>query len=278
MSEHKIVIVGGYGVGKTSYVEKIKNEWLHCVEKHTIGDHYVTTEYYKDVVGVFVMVDIQSEVSFELARQWKQYFDTKLLKKPVILLINKCDLISNLKMNYDDFCRQHVFAKWYLISVKSYSSEKLLAPLHDLIEFYNARPIQKPEDPKNLSDQLSFNTANSVKQRQQYINDHYPQLQSHVVDLLLEHSRTYHCLKYRNYKCEIEIGDLYIKDYYDDTDPVEYTVLGKSFANGCKSEPSYLTLDELENLTSQLEKYLKSQGLEVKYTSHCCIEVSWKKA
>lgn len=123
---------------------------------------------------------------------------------------------------------------------------------------------------KKLRDELNENTNNMITQRKLHVKESYDALQTRVVNKLKKYSNNYY-----NHECEITIGDLYIKNYYDQPTNIEYTKLGYVFANRLKSELSYPSLNELEYLSYKLEKYLKSQGLNVEYTSHCCIKISW---
>jgi len=122
---------------------------------------------------------------------------------------------------------------------------------------------------KNLQDELNENTNRMKEQRKLHLKNSYHDLQDHVVNKL----KKYSCQYYKN-ECKITIGNLYIKNYYDHVN-IEYTNLGYIFANGLNPKLSFPSSDELEYLTTKLEKYLILQGLDVTYTSHCCITISW---
>lgn len=123
-----------------------------------------------------------------------------------------------------------------------------------------------------LFDELYDNTTLVVEERNMYMVYEYNNLQAYVIELLRNHSCTSHLYAYK-----IEIGNLYIKNYYKHT-KIEYNYLGEKFKESFKNKnPPYPTLDELDWMTNKLEQYLTSQNFEVTYTSHCCLRVAWHK-
>lgn len=121
-----------------------------------------------------------------------------------------------------------------------------------------------------LTEQLKQNTRNAIINYDILMDNHYTLLQSKVLELLDHHSK-----KSKYFYYDVEIGNLYIEDYYNpkcNKTILCETILGGNFRADVGDVPS---LDELQDLTSRLEKYLLSQGLSVTYISHCNIRISW---
>jgi len=82
----------------------------------------LTRMYYREARAAFVVFDIARDRTFSAVLKWKQDIDAKVALPdgtpiPVVLLANKCDLVKQLP-NYDDFCREYGFLKWFATSAK----------------------------------------------------------------------------------------------------------------------------------------------------------------
>lgn len=128
-----------------------------------------------------------------------------------------------------------------------------------------------------LRDELNELTKTNFKLHKDLIDEHYPFLLEYIIKILKERA------KY-SYVSEVEIGNFYVKDYYDNCEKYfrDLTPFGLEFHNFMKSKtdaptliPFVPSLNDLEHLISKLEQYLKSQGLQVKYISHCNIVIDW---
>ena len=149
---YKICVVGDRETGKTSFVKKIVYDVFSSTYKETIGADFnlsvkeidgeifrlqlwdiggqerfgtMTKKYYEETTAVFLIVDAMKESTITGAIKWKNDLDNKL-GKPVILLVNKTDLIykidlfkKNVIMDYDAFCNTHGFHSWINISAKT---------------------------------------------------------------------------------------------------------------------------------------------------------------
>lgn len=290
--EQKIVIVGGVNVGKTALVQRLAHNMFLKDYKATIGlnavtlpnnivlydiagQEYLTSLYYKDAIGAFVVTDITQPLTLEMAKRWKKDLDDKLPDKPVFLLINKCDLDTDT-VDYDAFCHNHGFKKWIRICVKdglrttSLISDmlKLGIKTPPVVAGKNNLTNQEISVTQPLSCQLYANTSKVVEERKRYVDEHYEDLQAHVVDFLLDQSRTN-----EEYKYTLTVNNLYVSNNDDNYEIPLNTVLGKKFSPPTK--PSCPTSSELVYLTNKLIHYLISQGLTVIYKSPCCIKIRW---
>ena len=226
MSGSKIVIVGDVGVGKSALVKRLTYDMFEPNYKATIGVNAVTScsgitlydvagqelygnltsLYYKDAMGAFVMMDYTRLLTCETAKRWKKDLDNKLPNKPVLLLINKMDLVEHSEpFDYDTFCEENGFKRWYLISVKNASHTSRL--IEDMIEFCKDCKVDVKiiEKETSLYDELKSNSKETVERRESYVKQHYDQLQSYVVDQLKKYSLT---RLYNQY--EFNIGDIII--------------------------------------------------------------------
>jgi len=147
----KVIVVGDIGTGKTSLIQRYTNGTFDRGYKATIGVDFclkeiqwtknttvsvqlwdiagqerfanLTRMYYKEARGAFVVFDVFRERTFEAVLKWKADIDAKVTLPdgrviPVVLLANKCDLLSDKSIDLDDFCKTHGFEKWFLTSAK----------------------------------------------------------------------------------------------------------------------------------------------------------------
>ena len=124
-------------------------------------------------------------------------------------------------------------------------------------------PTKVVKTVKLLGDELYELSTKS--RRKQLIKDHYVDLQTHVVEYLTAQATN-------NFVTNVElaIGELY--DGLSSLGP-----LGIKFSTLLNIDKATPTLEELEELTQLLEKYLVSQNIKVIYTSHCCLKISWDR-
>lgn len=277
MNNYKFVIVGNNE--KISFVEKLAGVNISDENKHRNSIeftfiHYVNNEFVniklvnlgseayhlssvcEDAQGVFVWMGEPAKNVGNVLK-WKKELDNRMntIKYPVVLLTD------HEYFDYDCFCKNNGFHKYMTVE------DALQYGISNMIDFL---PSKNGSSLKTLSEVLYENTKINRKLRKQYVQEQYIHLQDHVVDLLKTYS-----LKNLGYSCEIEICELYIKDYYEDKKETEYTKLGERFMTKCFN--LLPGLNELETLTTQLEKYLISQGFKVSYLSHCYLRICWYK-
>ncbi|XP_026224830.1 ras-related protein Rab-7L1-like [Anabas testudineus] len=155
MTEHlmKILVVGDWNVGKSSFVHRYVNGHFNKAYKMTVGVDFsvkllhwsdkekvrlqlwdiagqerfisMTRIYYKGALGCVVMFDVTSSSSFLNCRHWKQDLDHKAMLPngnsiPCILLANKCDLAQRVVSaeSINRFSKANGFITWIEISVK----------------------------------------------------------------------------------------------------------------------------------------------------------------
>jgi len=151
----KIIVVGDQNTGKTSLIERYTHGIFDKMYKATIGVDFclkdlkwnsntqislqlwdiagqerftnLTRMYYREARGAFIVFDVcKDRTLLEGAMKWKADIDNKVLLPngkplPVILLANKCDLLSPEKLteiNLDRFCKENGFTNWFLTSAK----------------------------------------------------------------------------------------------------------------------------------------------------------------
>ena len=149
----KIIVIGDIGTGKTSIIKRYVRDQFSSNYKCTIGVDFfmkelklyngstaklqlwdiagqerfgnMTRVYYKDAVGVCVVVDVNRVATLEAVKKWKSDVDEKLSKNiPAILLINKCDSSDKDDWepeNIDDInmiCTKYGFVDWFKTSAK----------------------------------------------------------------------------------------------------------------------------------------------------------------
>lgn len=156
---YKILVVGDPATGKTSIVKSYVNNTSIMHTKSTIGVDFalkvldyddnttirlqlwdiagqerfgsMTRVYYKEALGALVVYDISRPPTFESVTKWKRDLDEKVALPdvlgggpiPVILLANKCDLVTEDKArkaesDLNKFCEVHGFCKWFYTSAK----------------------------------------------------------------------------------------------------------------------------------------------------------------
>lgn len=153
IQEHKIVILGDIGTGKTSFVKRVAHGIFSIHYKASVGqnsDYKVMTRdggsyrfnlcvigggekfglatrfYYEKAIGCFIFVDITRENTFDGALSWVSDFQVKhpMAKHvPIYLMISKIDLIPkgdsrNFEISQWILKYGHKFTKIFRVSSK----------------------------------------------------------------------------------------------------------------------------------------------------------------
>jgi Ras-related protein Rab-32 len=155
----KIVMVGRFGAGKTSLIQRYVNNQFNNLYKTTIGVDFslklhnladerqvklafwdiagmerfgsATRLYYKQALCAFVVFDATMADAFKDVVAWKTDIDNKVFlpgtetRIPVMLLANKIDLTIDERIadktdeQMDEFCRSKEFIGWAKTSAKT---------------------------------------------------------------------------------------------------------------------------------------------------------------
>ncbi|KAH6925541.1 hypothetical protein HPB50_006889 [Hyalomma asiaticum] len=149
----KVLVIGDFGVGKTSLIRRYTEGVFNPAYKITIGvdfsikqliydskkhitlqlwdiaGHerfgYMTRVYYKYAAAAVIVYDLSRPTTLQSVLKWKADLTAKVEQPngrplPVLLVANKCDL-GTLPHNarfLSDFCQEHGFAGWFPTSAK----------------------------------------------------------------------------------------------------------------------------------------------------------------
>lgn len=150
---YKVLVIGEYGVGKTSIIRRYTQGYFSPNYKLTIGVdfalkviywdektkinlqlwdiagherfNHMTRVYYKYAIAAIIVFDLTRPATFEAVLKWHWDVSQKVMLTnekpiPVLLLANKCDLedypYDERKLN--QFCQEHGFIGWLPTSAK----------------------------------------------------------------------------------------------------------------------------------------------------------------
>ncbi|XP_031572186.1 ras-related protein Rab-38-like [Actinia tenebrosa] len=150
---YKVLVIGEYGVGKTSIIRRYTEGYFSPNYKLTIGVDFalkvihwdpktkinlqlwdvagherfghMTRVYYKYAIAAVIVFDVSRPATFEAVFKWYKDISEKVMLTnespiPIILLANKCDLeefpVDHEKLNL--FCQENRFAGWFPTSAK----------------------------------------------------------------------------------------------------------------------------------------------------------------
>jgi len=150
---YKVLVIGDYGVGKTSIIRRYVEDHFSANYKLTIGVDFalknivhdgqkislqlwdiagherfghMTHVYYKYAIAAIIVFDLGRPATFESVVKWQKDLNEKVMLAneepvPMILLANKCDLSPGEidKEKLDSFCEQNRFLAWYATSAKT---------------------------------------------------------------------------------------------------------------------------------------------------------------
>ncbi|KAF2895834.1 hypothetical protein ILUMI_10343 [Ignelater luminosus] len=148
----KFVIIGDFGVGKTSIIKRYAEGIYSNTYKLTIGADFaiktfdwddntkvilqlwdiagherfgsLTSVYYRYAVAAAIVFDLTRPETFNSIEKWLVDLRSKVnmpngQSLPIILLANKGDVtISNLPHHIADYCKQNNILSWFITSAK----------------------------------------------------------------------------------------------------------------------------------------------------------------
>ncbi|XP_065180829.1 ras-related protein Rab-32B-like [Sycon ciliatum] len=151
---YKVLVIGEFGVGKTSIIRRYTENFFSPNYKLTIGVDFalkplewqnppckinlqlwdiagherfgqMTRVYYKYAIAAVLVYDTTRSATFDAVLKWYSDVNSKVMlsdEKPVpcLLLANKCDLDEAQvdKETLDAFCHKHGFIGWFATSAK----------------------------------------------------------------------------------------------------------------------------------------------------------------
>ncbi|XP_064484129.1 ras-related protein Rab-32B-like [Ornithodoros turicata] len=147
----KVLVVGDFGVGKTSLIRRYTEGMFHQSYKITIGVDFsvkelvwnnkkhitlqlwdiagherfghMTRVYYKYATAAIIVYDLTRPATLHSVLKWQRDLWDKVEHQngfpiPVILIANKCDLGCVDPRTLSAFCQEHGFAGWLFTSAK----------------------------------------------------------------------------------------------------------------------------------------------------------------
>ncbi|KAK3792284.1 hypothetical protein RRG08_007362 [Elysia crispata] len=151
---YKVLVIGEFGVGKTSLIRRYTEGSFSPNYKLTIGVDFglkclewdnntkinlqlwdiagherfghMTRVYYKYAIAAIIVFDLSRPATFDSVLKWLEDVNSKVMLAnedpvPVMLLANKCDIedisVEVEKMN--SFCKDKNFIGWYQTSAKT---------------------------------------------------------------------------------------------------------------------------------------------------------------
>mmetsp|Transcript_12598 Transcript_12598/g.32218 ORF Transcript_12598/g.32218 Transcript_12598/m.32218 type:complete len:223 (+) Transcript_12598:46-714(+) len=181
---YKVLVIGDYGVGKTSVIRRYTEGFFTPNYKLTIGVDFalknidwedgskislqlwdiagherfghMTHVYYKYAIAAIIVFDLGRPPTFESVVKWQKDLNEKVMLAneepvPTILLANKCDMSHDVdKEKLDQFCKDNGFLAWFATSAKI--NKNIDEAMHFLTEeiLKVAQANQQPIQPENV--------------------------------------------------------------------------------------------------------------------------------
>lgn len=179
---YKILVIGDFGVGKTSIIRRYTENIFSPNYKLTIGVDFslksltwssglkinlqlwdiagherfghMTRVYYKYAIGAIIVFDLTRQVTFESVSKWLGDVNQKVLLEngqpvPVLVLANKCD-VENQQVGHtqvEEFCSKHNLLGWFSTSAKEGTNitKAMEALVTRILELSSNEPDCAPE-------------------------------------------------------------------------------------------------------------------------------------
>ncbi|KAK7104544.1 ras-related protein Rab-32B-like [Littorina saxatilis] len=172
---YKVLVIGEFGVGKTSVIRRYTEGYFSPNYKLTIGVDFalktvdynesakvnlqlwdiagherfghMTRVYYKYAIAAIVVFDLSRPATFDAVLKWLDDVNSKVMLSneepvPVLLLANKCDIdeVNIDRDKIDNFCKEHHFIGWFPTSAKSNTNVE--EAMNFLIEHILSLPVE----------------------------------------------------------------------------------------------------------------------------------------
>ncbi|KAK4886513.1 hypothetical protein RN001_002784 [Aquatica leii] len=172
----KVVVIGDFGVGKTSIIKRYAEGIYSTSYKITIGIDFsikklnwnenthiiiqlwdvagherfgsLTSVYYRYAAAAIIVFDLTRPETFKSVKKWLYDLRSKIAKSvPIILLANKGDVnISNVPSCIIDFCDKNDILAWFVTSAKDDTNidEAMFILIKTIYEDYNNKEYSVP--------------------------------------------------------------------------------------------------------------------------------------
>ncbi|XP_005097933.1 ras-related protein Rab-32B [Aplysia californica] len=190
LNEHlyKVLVIGEFGVGKTSLIRRYTEGYFSPNYKLTIGVDFalksiewdnstkvnlqlwdiagherfghMTRVYYKYAIAAIIVFDLSRPATFDSVLKWLEDVNSKVMLSneepvPVLLLANKCD-IEDVSIEHDklnSFCKEKNFVGWFQTSAKTNQN------VDDAMNFLVDHILSLPSGAKQPSEHMSITTS-----------------------------------------------------------------------------------------------------------------------
>ncbi|XP_072031718.1 ras-related protein Rab-32B-like [Amphiura filiformis] len=187
VTEHlyKVLVIGEFGVGKTSVIRRYTEGSFSPNYKLTIGVDFalkslewndstrinlqlwdiagherfghMTRVYYKYAIAAIIVFDLSRPATFDSVLKWFTDVNQKVMLAneqpvPILLLANKCDLEETAidSSMLDGFCRQHKFIGWFPTSAKENIN------IENAMQFLVRRILELTEEAQKPDEHISL--------------------------------------------------------------------------------------------------------------------------
>lgn len=196
----KVLVIGEFGVGKTSVIRRYVEGYFTPNYKLTIGVDFalkvlewdsdtkvnlqlwdiagherfghMTRVYYKYAIAAIIVFDLSRPATFDSIPKWLNDVNSKVMLSneepvPVLLLANKCD-VDNVEVDkekIDSFCKANNIMQWFQTSAKDNINIEEAMKL--LIDYILKLPVesQQPVDHIQLPNRThKLSTGNSYEE------------------------------------------------------------------------------------------------------------------
>ncbi|KAI8784739.1 ras-related protein Rab-32B [Biomphalaria glabrata] len=181
---YKVLVIGEFGVGKTSIIRRYTEGYFSPNYKLTIGVDFalksiewspstkvnlqlwdiagherfghMTRVYYKYAIAAIIVFDLSRPATFDSVLKWLEDVNSKVMLSneqpvPVLLLANKCDIEDSSyeadKLN--SFCRDKKFIGWFPTSAKT--NQNVDEAMNFLIEHILSLPSGAQQPSEHMS-------------------------------------------------------------------------------------------------------------------------------
>ncbi|XP_053403869.1 ras-related protein Rab-32B-like [Mercenaria mercenaria] len=194
----KVLVIGEFGVGKTSIIRRYVEGYFTPNYKLTIGVDFalkaidwdsdtkvnlqlwdiagherfghMTRVYYKYAIAAIIVFDLSRPATFDSIPKWLNDVNSKVMLSneepvPIILLANKCDVedVAIDEKKIEDFCKTHNILKWFQTSAKD--NINIDEAMKLLIDYILKLPAenQQPEEHISLTSRNSYTAGHSYE-------------------------------------------------------------------------------------------------------------------
>lgn len=180
---YKIVVIGDYAVGKTSFIKRYCEGYFTPNYKLTIGVDFAVKEidwdestqvtlqlwdvagherfgtmtrvYYKYAIAAILVFDLSRPSTFDAVAKWREDLNSKVALAdgtpiPAILLANKCD-VAGVKIDrekLDQYCKENEFLAWFETSAKENTNVDIamMTLVEKVLEVAKSNAMPQPEN------------------------------------------------------------------------------------------------------------------------------------